>query len=152
MQHEHISSLTKVTKPESKLFVGTDLEHAPPSGVKYMPDARRGDAKSMIAFRVVGMMLLKALLEDRPVPDVFPPVLYKFLLGEDMEKLTLDDLALYDRGQARGLEQLLGMSNVSILGFTFEEVEEGEGGGGGDEKKGSRGGGGGRAHETASAM
>ena len=73
------------------------------------------------AFEGVGRLLLKAVIEQQPVPLALAPSGLKYMLGKESE-LSLDDLLAFEPTTGRSVEQMLEMDDVSLLYMDFEDV------------------------------
>lgn len=106
-----------VSRPD--LLESVDADDAPISGFTCLP---KRDAADLDALRAVGRVLLKSVLDRRPVPSTFAPSLFKHLLGLEP---NLRDLELFNRTLALTLRGLL-VQSVSSLELHFEGGRNGE--------------------------
>ncbi|EGC34029.1 hypothetical protein DICPUDRAFT_153832 [Dictyostelium purpureum] len=74
-------------------------------------------------FKVLGRVFLKAVIDGKPIPDVFPPSFFKYLLNI---KPNLQDLEVYDPQLALSFKKVLVLDNIEdYLTTTFEGLIEG---------------------------
>jgi serine/threonine protein kinase len=116
----------KIVDPDEGLFECAEAGSQPYIGPSYLPVCN--SRHSQETYQTIGKMMVKALVEKRPLPIRFAPSVYKFLIqgaggGQSDSELegvvapTLDDLSLYDRIQAKTFRELLRMKGVEQTCF-----------------------------------
>jgi hypothetical protein len=97
------------------LFEAPAPEDTPLSGVAYLPSSKNMDLHT---YRMIGRILVKSIIDGRPIPARFAPSFFKYLLGIEP---SLRDMELYDRTLATSLQAVL-LKPVANLGIFFEPI------------------------------
>eukprot|EP00898_Chlorokybus_atmophyticus_P005482 jgi/Chlat1/5935/Chrsp4S06260 len=109
-----IPSTIQVVDVELELFEAPSAEDGPASGTAYLPCANHGELRT---YELIGKVLVKSMVDRRPIPAVFAPSSFKYLLGHEP---SLRDLELYDRTLAMSLRELL-VRPADGLNLFFED-------------------------------
>jgi serine/threonine protein kinase len=112
-----VEFFARVLDSDVQMFESAPAEDCPISGATYLP-CDHNDAYN--AYRIVGKLMCKILLDQRAVPMPFATVVFKFILGIDP---TLQDLEMYDRTRAMNLRRLLTLQNVQDLQLDFDGLQ-----------------------------
>jgi len=97
------------------LFEAPAPEDTPLSGVAYLPSSKNMDLHT---YRMIGRIMVKSIIDGRPIPARFAPSFFKYMLGIEP---SLRDMELYDRTLATSLQAVL-LKPVANLGIFFEPV------------------------------
>eukprot|EP00761_Pharyngomonas_kirbyi_P011170 gb/GECH01011195.1/.p1 GENE.gb/GECH01011195.1/~~gb/GECH01011195.1/.p1 ORF type:complete len:924 (+),score=237.76 gb/GECH01011195.1/:1-2772(+) len=85
----------------------------------YLP---RSDVNDLTLYEGLGKVLAKCIYDQRIVPQVFPPSVWKFLLDNPV---SFRDLEVYDKELALNLHRMMVHSGVESWGLDFQDIRDG---------------------------
>lgn len=83
----------------------------------YLP---KSNYREMNVLKTIGKIMIKCIYDQRVIPEIFPPCLFKYFLET---KVEFRDLEIYDKQMAHSLNQIM-LTSVNDYGFNFDEFDE----------------------------
>lgn len=85
--------------------------------ILYLPKSSYKDIKVL---KTIGKIMIKCIYDQRVIPEIFPPCLFKYFLDI---KVIFRDLEIYDKQMSHSLNQIM-LTSIDDYGFNFEEFNE----------------------------